>query len=86
MTSTLTFNTGRAYATSGQPISAAFDAESGTIAFVDHARFIEGIIRGRSIFSQAVIMAAYDAGAYEMPRPADFPLIDLARSADQASR
>jgi len=83
---TITFNTGRAYAVSGQPISAAFDAETGTIAFVDHARLIEGVIRNRTRLSQAGIMAAYDGGAYEMPRREDLPLIDVARLADQASR
>lgn len=80
------FNTGRAYAASGQPISAAFDVESGTIAFVDHARLIEGVIRDRTRLSQAVIMAAYDGGAYEMPSQEDYALIDAARLADQASR
>lgn len=83
---TITFNTGRAYAVSGQPISAAFDAETGVIAFVDHARSIEGVIRNRTRMSQAVIMAAYDGGAYEMPGREDLSLIDIARLADQASR
>lgn len=83
---TITFNTGRAYAVSGQPISAAFDAETGVIAFVDHARLIEGVIRNRTRMSQEAIMAAYDGGAYEMPRREDLPLIDIARLADQASR
>jgi len=82
----ITFNTGRAYTVGGQPISAAFDAETGVIAFVDHARLIEGVIRNRTRLSQAAIMAAYDGGAYEMPRREDLPLIDVARLADQASR
>ena len=81
MTNTLTFNTGRAYAANGQPISAAFDPATGVVAFVDHARLIEGMIRGCTIFSQAGIMSAYDAHRYEMPRGADLPLLKAARAA-----
>ena len=78
---TIAFNTGRKYAAFGQPISAAFDAASGAIAFVDHARLIEGVLRDRTRFSQAAVMAAYDAGRYDMPRAADMPLINAARAA-----
>ena len=78
---TIAFNTGRKYAASGQPISAAFDAASGAIAFVDHARLIEGVLRDRTRLSQAAVMLAYDAGRYDMPRAADMPLINAARAA-----
>jgi hypothetical protein len=78
---TIAFNTGRAYAANGQPISAVFDDASGTIAFVDHARSIEGVMRDRTRLSQAAVMAAYDAGRYDMPRAADLPLIAAARAA-----
>jgi hypothetical protein len=78
---TIAFNTGRKYAANGQPVSAAFDAASGAIAFVDHARLIEGVLRDRTPLSQAAVMAAYDAGRYDMPRAADMPLINAARAA-----
>ena len=57
MIQTIAFNTGRKYAANGQPISAAFDPETGTIAFVDHARMIHGVIRDRTRLSQAAVMA-----------------------------
>ena len=83
MTNTLTFNTGRAYAANGQPISAAFDPATGDVAFVDHARLIEGMIREclPELFTRAFIQLAYDAGKYEMPRGADLPLLKAAHAA-----
>lgn len=78
---TVTFNTGRQYSAEGQPISAAFDPETGTIAFVDFGRLIEGVIRNRTKITKALVMAAYDAGAYEMPSARDMPLINAARIA-----
>lgn len=80
---TLSFNTGRKYAADGQPISAAFDPETGTVAFVDHARMIEGIIREMSsyFFTSGVVLGAYDTGRYELPRSADLPLLRAAHKA-----
>jgi hypothetical protein len=79
MIQTIAFNTGRKYAANGQPISAAFDPETGTIAFVDHARMIHGVIRDRTRLSQAAVMAAYDANAYKMPHTMeDLALVKVA--------
>lgn len=78
MTNTIAFNTGRKYAANGQPITAAFDPETGTIAFVDHARLIEGVIRNRTRLSAATLLAAYDSGRYEMPYRADRELVAVA--------
>lgn len=78
MTDTLSFNTGRKYAANGQPITAARDPATGDVAFVDHGRLIEGIIRGCAQFSQTSVTAAYDAGRYEMPYPSDRSLVAAA--------
>jgi hypothetical protein len=78
MTHTLSFNTGRKYAPHGQPITAARDPATGDVAFVDHGRMIEGIIRGCDQFSQTSVIAAYDARKYEMPREADRSLVAAA--------
>ena len=79
MTETLAFNTGRKYAANGQPITAVRDPATGDIAFVDHARMIEGVLRDRPRLSAATLLAAYDAGRYEMPRASDLSLIAAAR-------
>jgi hypothetical protein len=79
MIETIAFNTGRKYAADGQPITAARDPATGDVAFVDHARLIEGILRDRPRLSAATLLAAYDAGRYEMPRAADLALIAAAR-------
>ena len=86
MTDTLAFNTGRKYAANGQPITAVRDPATGDVAFVDHARMIEGVIRDVSpaFFTRAVILAAYDAGRYEMPRGADRPLVSAVWQAAKA--
>ena len=81
MTDTLAFNTGRKYAAFGQPITAARDPETGDVAFVDHARMIHGVIRNLGRLTAAKVLAAYDAGAYEMPRSADLALIRAANAA-----
>ena len=84
MLETIAFNTGRKYAANGQPITAVRDPATGDIAFVDHARLIEGILRDRPRLSAATLLSAYDAGRYEMPRVSDRPLVSAAWQAAKA--
>jgi hypothetical protein len=77
---TLSFNTARKYAANGQPITAAFDPATGTVAFVDHARLIEGVIRDLSpeLFTRAVVLSRYDHNHYDYPCREDLPLLRAA--------
>lgn len=84
---TVTWNTGRKYSAAGQRISAVVSLY-GWIAFVDHDRMIDGIVRGghHGDLSESEIrdrvMTAYDNNLYDYPREnREYEAIGLARAA-----